>query len=121
MKTVITALLAAMLTTSSALSEDRFLDGFPDVPLIEGVREIVEERVVFDTPAGTVAQTVVTSNAAPTATLSNFGNALVALGWTCKQMDTLMGCDREGSKLTFRTDPESEDNTRIILRLEPVA
>lgn len=113
--------LAALLflTTNQAVSEDRFLEGFPDVPLLDGIEEIAEERVVFDTPGGTVAQTAFVIKSPIDQLLAGYSNALTAFGWTCSRAPLVMNCVREGSKLLFKGEEDASLGKRIILRLQP--
>lgn len=116
-----TILLAALLTVPVTAQETApiFLDGFPDVPLIEGVSEAASERVVFDTPGGTVAQTTLLSSTAIGKALERFEDSLGALGWTCERIKAAMNCSRDTSSLNFTDASEPGKTTRIILRLEP--
>jgi hypothetical protein len=99
--------------------EPTFLEGFPDVPVIDGVHEVASERVVFDTPGGTVAQTTLQTRDTVHKALLNFNDALVALGWNCKPASESMLCTRDTSKLVFQAPEPEQKPTRIILRLEP--
>ena len=117
-----TFILAALLTMPAAAQDPApaFLEGFPDVPLIEGVAEAVSERVVFDTPGGTVAQATLLSSSAIDKALESFEDSLGALGWTCERTKAAMSCNRDTSLLSFSDASEAGKNTRIILRLEPL-
>lgn len=118
-----TILIAALLTAPVLAQETAplFLEGFPDVPLIEGVSEAASERVVFDTPGGTVAQATLLSTVAVDKALEGFEDSLGALGWTCERTKAAMSCGRDSSLLSFSDASEAGKSTRIILRLEPRA
>lgn len=60
-----------------------FLEGFPDVPYITGFTEDESARLIFDTPAGTIAQTDLWGPSA--GGLSLFADTLQNMGWSCEQ------------------------------------
>jgi len=100
-------------------ADEVFLEGFPDVPLLEGVREKQEDRVVFDTLGGTVAQTVLISEKAASTVLARYATALPTFGWQCNHSSQQLQCKREGNGLLFSSQNAGEKAARIILRLEP--
>lgn len=115
------AVMAITFAFAGHANEDApvFLEGFPDVPLVEGVSEVEDERVVFDTPGGTVAQATLESTIGFQKALEGFASALTALGWDCSPVEAGLGCSRDESRLAFNADPNAQSGTRIILRLEP--
>ncbi len=101
--------------------EQAFIDGFPDVPLLAGMQEIAEERLVFDTPAGTVAQSELKGEKSAKAALDRYQNALPTFGWHCERSTLKLVCLLDGNRLTFTRKTAPKKSGRIILRLEPIA
>jgi len=114
-------LLVALTSVGpSVFAQEVFLEGFPDVPLLQGIQEISEERIVFDTLAGTVAQTELAYEGPAKKALDLYNSSLPAFGWKCERAQLSLGCVRGDNKILFTNKNHSENNGRIILRLEPV-
>ncbi len=97
-------------------ADGRFIDGFPDVPLLESVRLADgESPVIFDTPGGTVAEVQLTSSE-PDGLLARYGATLRGLGWSCTQGRSLI-CQRADNRLKLSAAAGGAD--RFALRLEP--
>jgi len=105
---------------SAQETEQQFLDGFPDVPLVAGIRGVEGESVLFDTPSGTIAEVKLTIEGDADHVFDNFFEALVALGWDCGKKPQALTCTREKNRLVFFDAEPSRKNGTIILRLEPV-
>jgi hypothetical protein len=101
--------------------QESFLEGFPDVPLLRDMREIhPTSRFVFDTPSGTVAETVlITDQSIPEAT-KRYNVNLIALGWECASKANTLTCLRDQHKLALTFQKSVEKKTLIQLRVEPV-
>ncbi len=103
----------------SATAQDTFIEGFPDIPKLDIIKQIIGEPVVFDTPSGTVAEiTFRTKNKGENA-LNAYEEALISLGWTCKHPPKSLACVRGANTVVLLDDAPSENNGRIILRLSP--
>ncbi|WP_417450591.1 hypothetical protein [Kordiimonas sp.] len=100
--------------------EDVFLDGLPDVPQLEMVTAIEGEPVIFDTPAGTVAEYRLLVSTTSDEAIAAYNSALTGLGWACTEAAYVMTCAREENRLVFTQAENEADDHRIILRLEPV-
>jgi len=117
---MMSALILALTSNALAIvADDAFLEGFPDVPLIEGISEITSERIVFDTPSGTVAEILMASTGPAKQVLDRYAAALPAFGWLCQRSDLTLRCAREGYSLLFTNKSPGKGKERIILRLEP--
>ncbi len=104
---------------SGAFADDRFIEGFPDVPYLDIVSTIVGEPVVFDTASGTVAEVGIQFSEPAATAFTLYNDALAGLGWACSKTDTHLRCTREKSLIQL-TAPSGNDATGIfILRLEP--
>ena len=100
-------------------AQEVFLDGFPDVPLLEGVTELTEERIVFDTLGGTVAQTELSTPTTAKETITRYSAELPTFGWECTLIKHTLRCNLEGNLLLITDSNPNEKPGRIILRLEP--
>ncbi|TNE61402.1 MAG: hypothetical protein EP335_15565 [Alphaproteobacteria bacterium] len=116
------ALSIALFATVSAMADsDSFIDGFPDVPLLPGLNENPDDRTVFDTPSGTVAETTLLADRPAAAVIDDYSSDLPVLGWACDRDGRTLSCRRENDKLVFFDANPGENRGIIVLRLEPVA
>jgi|GEM_PF-3251367 FlaG/FlaF family flagellin (archaellin) len=120
-----TCLLVAGLTLSSAVQTHAqihtdtaapFFTLLPDIPLIPGTEELVDESIVFDKPAGRYVRVVSMSDTHNDGQILHFyKTALPALGWTPKSKNTYT---RGQDFLSIST--EETENIRIIyVTVEP--
>ncbi len=58
-----------------------FITDFGDVPLMKGLTELDDERVIFDTEAGTIAETVLVGKISAEDIQSFYAESLKQLGW----------------------------------------
>ena len=101
-------------------TEQVFIEGFPDVPLLAGLQERIEDRVVFDAPSGTVAETVIRSNKPGSLVIDEYAKELVVFGWVCARQAMNMRCTREKSVLVFLNKTPAKKTGIIMLRLQPL-
>ncbi len=115
------SILVSLSLAKPVLTQEPFLEGFPDVPLLKEMFEIhPTSRFVFDTPTGTVAETVLTTDLSINEVIKRYNINLLALGWECiPQSDALM-CLREKHKLALTFQKSIEKKTIVKLRVEPV-
>lgn len=119
-KTLMAVVTALSFPVGAQQTEQTFLDGFPDVPLVAGIRDVDGESVLFDTPSGTIAEVKLLVEGGADHVFDNFKEALAALGWSCAKKPQALTCEREKNRLVFfDTDPRRKNGT-IILRLEPI-
>ena len=121
--TVYLGLMAGLLCsigTNSFAEDQLFLEGFPDVPLLESLIEDEDNRVVFDTPSGTVAETMIRAEIQGRKVLNLYETKLVPFGWQCQRHPTSLTCIREKDRLLFLDKNPAAKNGIIILRLEPL-
>lgn len=114
--------LAAMILAHAgqALQSSDFIEGFPDVPMLDNVRGMEGEPVFFDTLSGTVAEVTLLIEGGGDKAMEAYDTALGALGWQCETGPQFLRCDREANRLVFFDPDPKVKNGRIILRLEPV-
>lgn len=120
----LSALLSLVPTVVSAQPQDpeapQFIDGFPDVPLLSSVMSLLGEPVVFDTPAGTVAEASLALTEPYERVVSQYGAALTSLGWGCEGLGGSLKCRREDSQLTVSSGSGTQGVPTMLLRLEPL-
>ena len=112
--------IAPLFSLQATMEGKPFLDGFPDVPLVAGMTENEDERVVFDTPAGTVAETSIRADIAGQQMLDLYEDKLLPFGWACVRHPLSLTCKRENNRLLFLDKTLAGQNGLIILRLEPL-
>lgn len=115
-----TAACVIWLCSSLAVAaDDRFIEGFPDIPYLDIVSTVVGEPVIFDTASGTVAEVGLQFSQPAATVFTLYSEALVGLGWGCTKTGAYLRCIREKSLIQL-TAPEGNDATdTFILRLEP--
>ena len=109
-----------MVAVAGANAEERFLEGFPDVPLLPGVRGIDGESVFFDTPSGTIAEVKLLIEGGGDKVMEKYAESLAGLGWACEKLPQSMRCTRNKNRLVFFDTNPKIKNGKLILRLEPV-
>lgn len=103
----------------AAVADDRFIEGFPDIPYLDILAAVVGEPVIFDTASGTVAEVGLQFSEPVATVLTIYSQALVGLGWQCTNTDAYLRCTREQSVIQL-TAPNGKNVTApFILRLEP--
>ncbi len=79
-----------------ARAADIFVFGFEDLPLMNGLTQIQQESVLFDTPQGRIVQASATGMVTREAVLSFYRETLPQLGWNAMDDQTYQ---REGEIL----------------------
>lgn len=115
--------LMALQNAGPAVAAERFLDGFPDIPLLPGVSEIMpENRLVFDTPSGTLAETALSATEGSARLIDRYAEALGGLGWVCRRTQARLTCLRSGQRITFESAAAKNTPSQMVrIRLEPRA
>lgn len=75
------ALVLALGTSPMVLAATRFLSGSEDVPLMEGLAEQAETRIVFDTPGGRIVDVEAAGEVTAESARRYYEASLPALGW----------------------------------------
>jgi hypothetical protein len=115
------SILVSLSLAAPVLPQEPFLEGFPDVPLLKDMHEIhPTSRFVFDTPTGTVAETILTTDLSISEVIIRYNINLIALGWECAPQSDALMCLREKHKLALTFQKSVEKKTLIKLRVEPV-
>jgi len=114
-----TACFAGLYFSYAVTAQDRFIEGFPDIPYLDIVTAVVGEPVVFDTASGTVAEVGIQFSESAATVFVVYSKALAGLGWACTNSISDLRCTRENSLIQL-TVPSGNNATDIfILRLEP--
>jgi len=118
-----TMLLALLFTaTATAQMDTSFIEGFGDVPLLDGMHELADERLIFDTPAGTYAEALFTSPAPGDELISRYRAALTSLGWheapVRGEQAMVYSFTRERETLSLRIT-KSAEHTLLRIQLTP--
>lgn len=109
-------LFMVMVAAGPARAQSVFFDALGDVPVMPALRELPERAVMFDTPAGTIAQVVaLPQTGVEMAEIQLFyRRSLPELGWTAQGEAYL----RERQKLTISGQAE-QGRLLVVFRLEP--
>ncbi len=111
--------LVALGLAHVAVAQDRFIDGFPDVPYLDIIEVVLGEPMVFDTASGTVAEVSIQFSAPASTVLSEYGTALSGLGWTCTKTARQLSCLRDTNIVQLTPTNTGGEAVTFILRLEP--
>lgn len=111
--------LPTLGVTSLAAAQDRFIDGFPDVPYMDTISHIEGSPMVFDTAGGTVAEATIVFSVAASQVLRDYQVALDGLSWECAPKTNVLECERDANVVTFTALEAQAKGSRFILRLEP--
>lgn len=115
-----TAACLAWLTLSfSSIAEDRFIEGFPDIPYLDIVLAVIGEPVIFDTASGTVAEVGIQFSEPASKVFIVYSEALTGLGWACNKPVHDLRCTRENSLIQLSAPDGNNTTDTFILRLEP--
>lgn len=75
-------MILALLLVKTALAEDAvFLTALEDVPLMEGLRESVDDTVYFDTTQGRIVEVFAQGSVKKETVLTYYKESLPSLGW----------------------------------------
>ena len=65
----------------SAHAADNFVFGFEDLPLMDGLTQVAQDSVLFDTPQGRIVQASAVGAVSQTAVTEFYNQTLPQLGW----------------------------------------
>ncbi len=110
------------LTSAALAIEDGFLLGFDDVPLLDGYKELnPKNRVIFDTPSGTIAETTVLVPVSEKSPIPAYNAALAGLGWSCNVNKMKLSCRRDSVSLEIEKHHTTKAVTTLIVKMSPSA
>lgn len=111
--------LAAIGLAQAAAAQDRFIDGFPDVPYLDIIEVVLGDPMVFDTASGTVAEVSIQFSVPAARVLDDYATALSGLGWTCTKTARQLSCLRDTNIVQLAPANNGAEAVTFILRLEP--
>lgn len=114
-------LIALALTFQQADADSDFIANFGDVPLMKGLTELDDERIIFDTESGTIAETVLVGKIKGSDILAFYGESLKQLGWqklTAGSSSSRLTYVRDNQILSLRLFSTSDANS-LLVHLEP--
>ncbi|WCL54365.1 hypothetical protein [Gimibacter soli] len=114
-----TALALSLFAAPHAGADDAFIEGFPDVPLIAGVREVDGEKMLFDTPSGTLGEVHLVGGKSSAELIDAYALALPPLGWNCLEHGGVLACERGKDKLALSPRKTTGRAGYIVIKLEP--
>ena len=81
-----------------------FLEGFEDLPLLPNFQMVEDSHIIFDTPAGTIADVTLFSK--QNNGLQLYKDSIVNLGWTCTAINTAaktnqLRCQKNATRLSI--------------------
>jgi hypothetical protein len=111
--------LCTGIAAPAATAEEGFIEGFPDVPILDVVTGIDGDSLLFDTPSGTVAEVTLLIEGDALNAMKQYRESLTALGWVCNAPSLAMDCWRAENRLLFKHPGGEHATGALILRLEP--
>ncbi len=74
-------ILLLVLSAPSLAAADTFIFGFEDLPLMEGLTQVAQDSVLFDTPQGRIVQASAVGTVTKESVLTFYDLTLPQLGW----------------------------------------
>lgn len=111
------ALAALLMLAPGARAEEGagFVGGFEDLPLMAGLAEVPEARVVFDKPDGRIVEAFAVGEVAAEAVRKFYADALPQLGWQALDATSFQ---REGEVLRIEIEAR-EGGTAVRFAISP--
>ncbi len=109
------ALLLGLLGPLAATAENRFVADLAELPLMPGLQEQTERRLVYEKPTGRIVKAVARGDVSLTDILAFYVETLPQLGWRMRAPDDYR---REGEILLI-TITGSGPETRVRFRISP--
>lgn len=114
----ISALIFAFtLAAPPSRGADVFVYGFEDLPLMEGLSQVVGNSILFDTPQGRIVQASAVGTVSQSSVLQFYTETLPQLGWTIID-DTEFHREGETLKVEFTTQ---DQKLEVRFLVEPTA
>ena len=111
MAVVITMVLAG----AGARAAERFFSAIGDLPVMEGLVEVADARMVFDKPEGRIVQVAASGTVSRTDVLRFYTGVLPRLGWARAEDGTFR---REGERLSLQLE-DSDGTLMVYFSLSP--
>lgn len=93
------SIFALLLGESGVCAEEAaFIDGFNDLPLMSGLEELPDLRIVFDKPEGRIIELFVRGTVSEAKVIAFYRETLPQLGWVLSRENVYI---REKEQLTL--------------------
>lgn len=79
--------LFVMFMVAPVHAQDVFVNGLPDVPIMDGLSEDIDARLEFDKEEGRIVEVVLRGTVSPLAVMVFYRSTLPALGWVIDHTD----------------------------------
>ena len=87
-------------------ASNSYIAGFEGLPLMPGLTEKAEDRVIFDTPAGRIVEATTWGAVSASSVEGFYKNTLPQLGWRGEpSKDGQLKFEREGERLSIEFSP----------------
>ena len=107
------ALAVVPIALERPVAQTAFFSNVEDLPLMSGLREVVDEGMVFDKPEGRIVEAIAIGAVSREAVAAFYTAALPELGWEQKGSDTF---SRSGEVLRYRLGVvEGETSVRFSI------
>jgi hypothetical protein len=112
----ITAIVLVMSFASGPRAQPAaFVSVIPDLPLMEGLLEDVEQTVLFETDSGRIAEVVARGQIARRAVTEFYAATLPQLGW---RLLSNVQYQREGEVLNLVIQPDGRDKQHLVVQFK---
>ncbi len=91
--------ITMVLAGAGARAAERFFSAISDLPMMAGLVEVADARMVFDKPEGRIVQVAASGTVTRTDVLRFYTDVLPRLGWTRAEDGTFR---RAGERLSLR-------------------
>jgi len=110
---MLTAAPAFIIWAASPALAGNFSAAVDDLPIMQGMTEIPNKIVVFDTPAGRIVETTMETQVQTRQILTYYNQALTSLGWKA-QNRSLRGYIRKNEVLMIEIFQKADGKTNIV-------
>lgn len=107
------ALAVMLIALECPVAQTVFFSNVEDLPLMSGLREVVDDGLVFDKPEGRIVEAIAIGAVSREVIAAFYTAALPELGWEQKGSDTF---SRAGEVLRYRLGVvEGETSVRFLI------
>jgi hypothetical protein len=107
------ALLAGLLGFGTAVpagaqTQEAYVEGIPDLPLMPGLKSLPDSGVVFDKPGGRIVEAFAEGSVTPQSIFAFYDQTLPQLGWQREKLGAYL---REGERLRLDLSQDAQGVT----------
>ena len=111
------ALFVVILTGGLKAATDTYIAGVEDLPLMPGLTEKIEDRVIFDTPEGRILEAITwgaVGTVSASAVKTFYRNTLPQLGWHPEKFEAKSSRESKAESISFAREGE-----RLLIEFSP--